>query len=240
MSSSTEILIVGPGRLGRCMDRWLRAAGREVRLIGRGEPIPTAPITWLTVPDRSIVEVAAAIPPKTILLHASGAFELDPLEPHQRIGSLHPLMTFTGTENRDDLPAEIPAAIGGCPAAQEAAISIAQSIGMQPFFFDGDRRIYHAAAVLSGNFATVLFARAADLLSTQGFSSSEARTILGPLVTQSILNAIKAEPDQILTGPVARGDDKVIKNHLAAIDETAPEIRALYEILLTNAKDLLA
>jgi predicted short-subunit dehydrogenase-like oxidoreductase (DUF2520 family) len=240
MSDSADILIIGPGRLGRCMTRWLRMSGRSVELIGRGQAIPRASVTWLTVPDRAIAEVAAQVPMGTILLHASGTMELDPLEPHERIGSLHPLMTFTGAESRSDMPDMIPAAVCGHPDARAAAETLALELGMTPFDYSGDRRIYHAAAVLSGNFATVLLARAAQLLSSQGVDEAVARAMLAPLAAQSIRNAAAGAARDVLTGPVARGDHEVIRNHMDALQEWAPEQCELYKVLLGEANKLLS
>ena len=240
MSDSEDILIIGPGRLGRCMNRWLVEAGRKVRLIGRGEAIPRARLTWLTVPDRAIAAVAEAVPAGTILLHASGARELDLLEPHERIGSLHPLMTFTGVERRSEMPPRIPAAISGHPEALSAARALTEDLGMSPFEYSGDRTIYHAAAVMSGNFSTILLARAAQLLVSQGIPEDEARSLLAPLAMQSIQNAAVGPPESVLTGPVARGDHNVIRDHLDALRESAPAQHQLYEILLRETHDLLS
>ena len=238
MKASTQILIIGPGRLGQCMARWLTAAGRSVRLIGKQETIPPAPITWLTVPDRAIPQVAEQVPRGGVVLHASGATDLTPLQSHTQIGSLHPLMTFTGTEKRSDMPKRIPAAISGCEAAKATARSLAQDLDFEVFDFEGDRRIYHAAAVLSGNFATILLANAANLLASQGIAESDARHLLAPLAIRSIENASVAQPADVLTGPVARGDDQVIQEHQQAIASIAPELTDLYEALLRSARKL--
>jgi predicted short-subunit dehydrogenase-like oxidoreductase (DUF2520 family) len=240
MNASAEILIIGPGRLGRCMARWLLEVGRSVRLIGRGESIPRSPLTWLTVPDRSIADVARAVPGGGVLLHASGAVGLDSLQPHPTIGSLHPLMTFTGEERRSQLPPRIPAAISGVEEARRVATELAHALGFEVFDFDGDRRIYHAAAVLSGNFATVLLARAAELLASQGVDESMARQVLAPLAIQSIQNAAQASPEDVLTGPVARRDHQVIQSHLDALRELAPEQEDLYRALLSSATALIS
>lgn len=238
MKASTEILIIGPGRLGQCMYRWLSEAGRSVRLIGKEDSIPSAAITWLTVPDRFIAQVAQALPKGGVVLHASGATDLLALEPHPQIGSLHPLMTFTGTEKRSEMPDQIPAAISGCETAKAAAKSLATDLGFELFEFEGDRRIYHAAAVLSGNFATILLAKAAALLATQGIPETDARRLLAPLAMRSIENASTAHPADVLTGPVARGDDQIIQRHQEAIASIAPEFIDLYDALLRNARNL--
>jgi predicted short-subunit dehydrogenase-like oxidoreductase (DUF2520 family) len=148
-------------------------------------------------------------------------------------------MTFTGVEIRSDMPDVIPAAVCGHPDAKLAAEALALDLGMTPFDYSGDRRIYHAAAVLSGNFATVLLARAAQLLSSQGIDEAMARALLAPLAAQSIRNAADGAPEDVLTGPVARGDHEVIQNHMDALEEWAPEQRELYEVFLREANKLL-
>jgi len=137
------------------------------------------------------------------------------------------------------MPRVIPAAIHGVGRAQEAAKELAEALGFQSFSFNGDRRIYHAAAVISGNFATVLLAQAAQLLATQGIPLSDARAILAPLAARSIENAALSDPKDVLTGPIARGDRSVIQGHIDAIASAAPELSSLYDSMLASAIALL-
>jgi len=90
-----RIAIFGPGRLGRSMALLLSRAGQEVTLWRRGEPMPPCELAWLTVRDEAIAELAARLPPGPIVLHASGATDLDALLPHAERGSLHPLTQVT-------------------------------------------------------------------------------------------------------------------------------------------------
>jgi predicted short-subunit dehydrogenase-like oxidoreductase (DUF2520 family) len=148
-------------------------------------------------------------------------------------------MTFTGSESRSEMVPTIPAAVSGRGEAQSVALALALELGFEPFSFSGDRRAYHAAAVLSGNFGTVLLARAAEILATQGIPIAQARRILAPLTIQSIRNAAAMPPEAVLTGPVARGDQDVIQSHIQAIQEHAPENVDLYITLLQSATSLL-
>jgi predicted short-subunit dehydrogenase-like oxidoreductase (DUF2520 family) len=149
-------------------------------------------------------------------------------------------MSFTGVEERSQLPRRIPAAISGEEGARRAAIDLARALDFEVFDFDGDRRLYHAAAVLSGNFATVLLARAAELLASQGVDEAKARRVLAPLAIRSIQNAARAAPEDVLTGPVARRDHQVIQSHLDALKEIAPEQVDLYRELLSSATALMS
>ena len=68
-----EIVIVGPGRLGRTVAAALDAAGWRVHLCGRGQPIAAGAVTWLTVPDAAIAHVAALVPPGGVVLEGRAA-----------------------------------------------------------------------------------------------------------------------------------------------------------------------
>ena len=227
---NTPIVIVGPGRLGRSAASILHKQGHAHTVIARGEPIPQAEITWLTVPDREIKAAAQAVPPGGVLLHASGAHTLEPLRPHASAGSLHPLMTFPGPEIGLPEEAIIPAAIAGDPDAIEAAQKLADLLGFTAFEVPGDRALYHAAAVTAGNFASLLMIEAGRMLTAAGVPEAEARNLLAPLAIASIKNAAN-HGSVALTGPIARGDEKVIAAHTGALDSMDAELALLYHVL---------
>ena len=233
----TTLVIVGPGRLGRSAAQLLHSKNHAFQLIGRGQPIPRADLTWLTVPDREVKAAAQVVPEGGILLHASGALEIDILRPHPQAGSLHPLMTFPGPEIGMPTGPTIPAAIAGDPAAIGPATALAEQLGFTPFELTGDRRLYHAAAVTAGNFATTLMLYAGDMLSGAGVPADQARNLLAPLAIASIKNAAQ-HGAHALTGPVARGDEPVIASHLKALKSEDPLLAALYADLCEYTRQL--
>lgn len=235
-----DVVLVGPGRLGRSAAVLLERGGHRVRLVSRGAAVPRAPVTWLTVPDRAIAEAAAAVPAGGVLLHASGATDVAPLRPHRPAGSLHPLMTFPGPEvgmpPADPPP---PAAVAGDADAVAVALRLAEALGWEPFEVPGDRRLYHAAAVVAGNQATALLGMAAELLVAAGVAPDAAPRLLAPLALSSVRNAAASSPAQALTGPVARGDEAVLAAHRAAIAAHDPALAAHYDALTTLTRRLL-
>ncbi len=224
-----EVAIVGQGRLGSTVSAVLEGRGHHVHRIGRGQEIPAAPVVWLTVPDAEIAGVASRCGHTGVLLHASGASTLDVLGDHPCAGSLHPLMTFPGGESP---PPPIPAAIAGSPRAREAAGILAHVLGWTPFEVTGDRRAYHAAAVIAGNFGTTLLAQASKILVGAGVASDIAPALLAPLAIRSLQNAVALGPERALTGPVVRGDTTVIEDHRAVLAATHPEALAMYDALV--------
>ncbi len=236
MSGALELVIVGPGRLGRSAAHLLSDTDASFVLVGRADPIPAAPLTWLTVPDGAIEEAASRVPHGGVVLHASGATGIDPLGSHRARGSLHPLMTFPGPELALPTRSEVPAAVAGDPEAIEAATRLAQKLGFTPFTVTGDRALYHAAAVMAGNFATVLLGEASRVLVQAGVPEENAPALLAPLALNSIQNAAEIGPGPALTGPVARGDDAVIQRHRSALAHSPEITRQTYEVLLHAAR----
>lgn len=125
-------------------------------------------------------------------------------------------MTFPGPDRLPDLTG-VPAALDGHPEARAAGEVIAKALGMRPLEVPGDRRLYHAAAVLAGNFSTVLLHEASRTLAAAGVPLSEAPGLLAPLAMQSLRNAVEHGPAASLTGPAARGDVTTLQGHRDAL-----------------------
>jgi predicted short-subunit dehydrogenase-like oxidoreductase (DUF2520 family) len=236
---SSTVGILGPGRLGRTLALLLSRAGRTVDLRGRGEGAPRGDVVLLTVPDSALAEAAATIPAGPVVLHCSGSQEVEVLRPHRSAGSLHPLMTFPGPEVAVPVLAGVPAAVAGDPEAVTRARELALDLGMRPFAVLGDRRLYHAAAVIAGNFATVLLAEASAVLIQAGVNPHEAPTLLLPLAIQSLQNAA-VDPRGALTGPVARGDRAVVDAHRTALRTAGlTDLLPLYDAFVARAQALV-
>ena len=211
-----HVVILGPGRLGRSLAILLPRAGHTATLVGRAGAIPSADVVLLTVPDAAITEAAARVPPGPIVAHCSGATDLTPVERHPLHGSLHPLMTFPGPElGLPDLRG-VTAAVDGNAGARAVLEQLARDLHLDPVRIPGDRRLYHAAAVLAGNGATVLIAEACRALVAAGVPEERAASMLLPLVQRSVANA-SPDPVAALTGPAARGDRRVLEAHDRAL-----------------------
>jgi predicted short-subunit dehydrogenase-like oxidoreductase (DUF2520 family) len=201
--------------------------------VGRGEPIPAAGTTWLLVPDRAIAEVARTVPAGGVVLHSSGALGPEALAPHPHAAVIHPIMSFAGNA----MPHPVPATISGSPVAVARARELADSLGWEPFPFDGDRALYHAACVIAGNFGATVFAEACKALTLAGVDAREAAALLGPLARTSLDNAIRLGPSA-MTGPLSRGDRAVVERHLEVLARD-PALQALYRSLAAATEALV-
>ncbi len=236
-----HVALVGAGRLGRSLALLWSRAHHHTTLCGRGVPIPaSADVIMLTVPDRSLPELARQLAgDERPVLHCSGARDLEVLEPIRRRGGLHPLMTFPGPEVALPELEGVPAAIAGSDAqVLELARDLALALGMRPVVVPGDRRLYHAAAVIAGNFSTVLLGIAARVLTGAGVPADEAPAMLVPLALTSLRNA-SIDPAAALTGPVARGDEVILAAHRQAMSEYGMEdLLSWFDEMVVQAKEL--
>jgi predicted short-subunit dehydrogenase-like oxidoreductase (DUF2520 family) len=220
----TSVRVVGSGRAGGALAARLRERDLRVEVAGRGAAGagPTPDLVLLCVPDAAIREVARSVPPGPWVAHVSGATTLAALDPHTRRFSVHPLQTLTTERGGEQLDGAWGAVTGETPEAIEAATWLAGILGLRPFVLaDADRPLYHAAAVIAGNYLVTLF-RAASALFEEVGAPPEA---LIPLMERTIANGF------VLTGPIARGDRPTIEAHLRALEERAPEIVPLYRVL---------
>jgi predicted short-subunit dehydrogenase-like oxidoreductase (DUF2520 family) len=214
------IHLIGTGRAGGAIRGRLRERGLPVT-DGRA-PDPDADLVILAVPDIAIAEVAAAVPAGPWIAHVSGATHLAALDPHRLRFSVHPLQTLTRERGPEQLDGAWGAISGETAEAIERARWLAETLGLRPFeVADADRTLYHAAAVIGGNFLVTLHRVAVRLLEEVG-APTEA---IVPLMSRTIDNGFD------LTGPIARGDWSTVEAHLAALAERDPDLVPLYRAL---------
>jgi len=213
--------VIGTGRAGGAI---------RARLIERGLSVTdgrvadtAAELILVCVPDAVIGEVAAAVPVGPWIAHVSGATRLAALDPHERRFSVHPLQTLTRERGPEQLDGAWGAVSGESDDARARALWLAETLGLRPFeVADDDRTLYHAAAVIGGNFVVTLHQVATRLLAQVG-APPEA---VVPLMARTIENGFD------LTGPIARGDWATVEAHLAALAERDPDLVPLYRALV--------
>jgi predicted short-subunit dehydrogenase-like oxidoreductase (DUF2520 family) len=242
--SELRVAVVGRGRLGTALSEALRSAGRDVTGPAGRDERPEADAVVLCVPDAEIPAAAAAVAGGARFVgHTSGATPLSALEPAGAEGSfgLHPLQTFSGSPHDAERFASCRCAVGGTSAeALAAALGIARSLEMEPFeLSDEQRPAYHAAASIASNFLVALEAAAEEVAAGAGLDAAEARAALAPLVRTTVENWAAVGPERALTGPVARGDELTVAAQRAAVRATAPQLEALFDVMVERAQALV-
>jgi len=218
------VQVIGSGRAGGAIAARLRERGLTV-IVARDPAAGTAAgvdLVLLCVPDAAIPEVARAVPVGPWVAHVSGATTLAALDPHARRFSVHPLQTLTEERGPEQLAGAWGAITGETDEARDTARWLAETLGLRPFpLADTDRPLYHAAAVIAGNYLVTLYRTAAALFEQVGAPPEG----LVPLMERTIENGF------VLTGPIARGDWATVEAHLSALEQRAPEVVPLYRAL---------
>ncbi len=192
----------------------------------------------IAVADHAVEPVAESLSARWpshggVALHTCGAKGVEALDALCRrgihCGTLHPLQTIPDPATGVQALRGVAFAVSGDPLAVAWAQRIAGLCGGSILEISAEfRPLYHAAAVMAGNYVVALLAAAETLLGAAGVESTWALEALGPLVRSSVDNALRAGPAAALTGPISRGDAATVAAHLQALARTTESIRDLY------------
>lgn len=93
------------------------------------------------------------------------------------------------------------------------------------------KRALHIAGVLTANYSVTLLAKAEALLKGLGIKDVEFNKLLASLLNSVVINAQHSPAENILTGPIARGDIETIKAHLTFLQDVDIKSAQLYKAL---------
>lgn len=258
--------VVGAGRVGTALGSALAQAGHRVvaaaavsdrsrarvaerlpdaAVVTPQEVVASSDLVLLTVPDDALPELAAGLAftdvpvAGKLVLHTSGRFGTDVLEPVVRAGglplALHPVMTFTGRPDDVNRLTGISFGVTSPDALRPVAEALVLEMGGEPVWIAEDRRpLYHAALAGGANHLVTLVVESMDLLARAGVA--EPGRMLGPLLGAALDNALRLGVDG-LTGPVARGDAGTVADHVGELSRVSPEGRRAYVALARLTAD---
>jgi predicted short-subunit dehydrogenase-like oxidoreductase (DUF2520 family) len=244
-------------KIGAVITRNEASARRAVRFIGAGKPhagmtrqILASRVILVATPDD---EIAAAAPDLArigaeelrgkVVLHTSGALDARVLDPVKAcgaaVGSIHPLQSFSGVT--------VPSlegrmfAVEGDAQAVSVARQITRSIGGSPVKIpNGKKVLYHAAATMAAANVLAVEEAASQLLMSLGMKRNQATQALLTLTRQVLENMEHLGPRAAWTGPLSRGDYRVLEAHLEALQNFPEEFAQANELLNRLAARLLA
>ncbi len=202
------------------------------------EVADAAELVFITTPDDVIARVASEVQwhAGQGVVHCSGAYSVDILEPARRlgaaIGSFHPLQTFASVNQAiDNLPGSTFALEAEEPLLSRlkelTSLLTSNWVELKP----GDKVLYHVAAVFVSNYLVTLGKLALDLWQAFGVSPEEATKSLLPLLKGTINNIDRIGLPGCLTGPISRGDLGTISKHLSALEAKNPSLLTTYKEL---------
>lgn len=184
----------------------------------------------LAVSDRAIQSVADQLAPyvhNALVLHTSGSVDIDVLKnASTHTGVLYPLQTFSKAKQIDfsQVPLLLEAAI---ESDREKLQQIASTLSNRIYHYSSaQRRSLHLAAVIACNFSNYLYTVANDYLDEQQVDFD----LLKPLILETAAKISHHAPQSVQTGPAVRGDQAVLKTHIAML-ESQPELEQVYALL---------
>lgn len=219
------------------------------RAVEKLEAMRASDVWLIATPDREIVTMAQALATTDILrkadvvFHCSGSIASTEIPGAAAAGahvaSVHPLKTFADAGEAARTFAGTYCAAEGDPAALDVLAPAFERIGGRVCEIDPRfKTIYHAASVIVCNYVTALLETGLRCYEKAGLERETAARMMEPLVRETLDNVLKLGTARALTGPIARGDDAVVKRHLAALDEWDGRVAAIYRELGMIALEL--
>lgn len=248
-STSVTYLLLGSGRLARHLSFYLPTQGVSLRHWSRGSDSEFNSLSPLAIPsaadrfrelasDTTVILAALAdtnlhevyehlsplAPSQTRWVHFSGSFR------HPHIFAAHPLMTFADTLHAPALYESM--AFVGCGSPEEFAGIFPILKNRYYQIEEKDRILYHALCAMSGNFSQLLWQATENaFLRELGLP----KDILEPYKI-AVFNGILRDPARSLTGPLARGDQATVEQHIEALGEVRGQVYTAMKRLFENER----
>ena len=205
----------------------------------------TARLVFCCVPDDAVGAVARVLGPVrrdwegTVVAHTSGALPAAALynlgEQGASLLSFHPLQTFTAASPAAVFEG-IYVALEGDAGAVAVGRRVAGDLGARSVVLAAEAKTrYHLAASMASNFFVTLMALVGEVLGSIDLDRREGAALMRPLVEGTWHNLAGHLPEDILTGPIVRGDARTVAAHLDALKEHLPHLIPVYAALGVEA-----
>lgn len=208
------------------------------------ETVKQSDVVFLSVSDNNIKSVAEEIASKVskkfienkVFFHLSGALTSDELRVLKDLGgyvaSLHPAQTFASKEDGWKKLYNIYFGFEGCNISKEYAKTIVEGFnGKMVCIKKEDKTLYHAAACIISNYTVTLSYIASEILTGLGFEKEVSRKVFLPLIRGTVENLENRSILDSITGPIERGDDKIIAQHIEKLEYLDKDLLDIYKML---------
>ncbi len=217
-----KIVILGSGNLGTQLRYGIENAGHQIiQIWHRDEKIMSgADVYIICVKDDAIMSVADQVKRSgvlnkstsysPILIHTAGSVPIGDLS-----GVMYPMQSFS--KDRKVHFSGIPIFVEASDDTSMKIIqSLANSLSRKVLKADSQtRKKLHLAAVFASNMSNHCYRLAEKMVECEGLDFK----LFGPLIMETASKACIMSPKDAQTGPMRRGDSKVIKNQMAMIDD---------------------
>ncbi|OGF64035.1 MAG: hypothetical protein A2Y62_15285 [Candidatus Fischerbacteria bacterium RBG_13_37_8] len=261
MKNKKDIIgIIGYGRVGTSLSSAFYLLGYKTfiysdkinkRFIPESFFLPSLPalinhanIIFICVPDKSIEKIAARIVksliplPDKIFFHTSGSKTSQALNSIRKASgiaaSFHPLQTFPKPEHSLSPWNNIFCILEGDDSAIKKAKLLCRKLHCHPFVLPAEGKIlYHASAVMASNFFVLLVHMSQQIAGYAGISKKQFKNLFVPMMQKTLQNIIHEHNNEVLSGPLIRGDKEIIACHLEEIKKKNTLIAQIYQLFVT-------
>ena len=216
-----NIFLIGSGNVGTALSNFLKANGIDHEILEK-VPENKIGILFLAVSDSAVKPLLEEIllkNPGIFAVHFSAATSFE----DERVFLIHP---FSSINKKSKLNQILFTLWGKKDAAFEGML---QKTGLD-FVYCGRNPgpLYHASAVMSGNFTQFFVLQALALLKTSGFSKGDSEKLVRQLVNSSLDNVFR-NGVKGMTGPAVRGELGILSNEIDALSEKDDELAKLFK-----------
>lgn len=242
-----NIVLIGSGNLARalavsvplsgCFARNPQRAAEIACLAGCSavsdyDKIPAADLYLVAVSDDAIGAVTrqlvGRIPAAAVVAHTSGSVPITDIDSGIcNRGVFYPLYPFGGDAPVDFSRVDVFLEFSG--SAQDVLEQLTQQLSCRTHFASSpQRKKIHISAVFSCNFVNYLFSLSQRILRDVGCDFSVQRALILRMVENALQEGVDIAALQ--TGPAARGDCRVLDEHLKVLSEDK-ELSDVYRLL---------
>lgn len=245
----------GSAKITDVMNRSQSSADKSVAFIGAGKAIcgfsqlQAADVFVIACGDDQIENCLddlleqELVENNTIVFHFSGAKSSEALDKAKALGvncaSLHPVKSFANPATAINTFADTYCGLEGDAKAIEVLEKLIEDISGHCFKVNGDKKLtYHAASVFACNFLVALQELSIRAFEQSGVERELAMKILEPIIKETTENIFQMGTAKALTGPIARGDYKLVADQLQAVKDWNQDAADIYRLLGKLSVDL--
>ncbi len=245
----------GIAQLAGVLNRSLASSQAVVDFIHAGQAVinlqelPPAKVFLLGCGDDQLADCCKTLAKSGVLqagnvvLHCSGALSSAILQPAKDVGahiaSIHPIKSFAAPAQAIHDFAGTFCGMEGDTAALVLLEPWFNAIGANTFHIDPQQKtLYHTASVIACNYLVALQEISLQTFAQAGVERELAMQILSPIVRGTAENVFRLGTANALTGPIARGDYRVVERQLSALQTWQPDFADIYRLLGKTAVEL--
>jgi len=216
-----DVFLIGQGNVGTALSNFLQVRGITCEILKK-VPFGKDGVLFLAVPESAVkplVEETLEKNPRIYVVHFSAALSVE----SERVFLLHP---YSSINKKTELNQILFTLWGEKNTAFEEML---KKTGLD-FVYCGKNPnpLYHASAVMSGNFTQFFALNALKILQSSGFSKEVAEKLVRQLVNSSLDNIFR-DGTKGITGPASRGEKEVLLNEINVLSEKDKKFAELFK-----------